>query len=129
MKKSIFSILLIGFALVGYTQNAPATQTSTKTRTPEQRAEHLTNWMSKKLTLTAEQRPKIYNVNLKYASLNQEARTNDADDRKAMHQELKANETEREAEFKTILTPEQFQSFQTAKQELRAKRIERRRRQ
>ena len=85
-------------------------------------------WMNKKLTLTAEQKSKIYDVNLKYAKMNQDARTNDADDKKAMHQELKANESEREAEFKTILTSDQLLAFQTAKQELKQKRAERKKR-
>ena len=126
MKKLIFSSLLVLIGLASYAQNVPAAKAGAKTRTPEQRADHLTNWMNKKLTLTADQKTKIYDVNLKYAKMNQEARATDADDKKAMHQELKANETEREAEFKTILTPDQFQAFQTAKQELKEKRMERR---
>lgn len=124
MKKTI-CYFIAGLLCVGaFAQNDPS---SSKTSTPEQRAERITNWMNKKLTLTADQKSKIYDVNLKYAKLNQETRTNDADNRKAMHQELKASEKEREDEFKTILTPEQFQSFQTAKQGLVEKRTVRRR--
>ena len=123
MKKIFFCGLLMVFTIGSFAQS---NQTVAKGRTPEQRAEHLTGWMDKKLTLTTDQKSKIYDVNLKYAKMNQEARTSDTDNRKAMHQELKANEKEREAEFKTILTAEQFQSFETAKQELVAKRIERR---
>ena|SRR5258708_15803074 len=122
MKKIFFCGLLIVFTIGSFAQ----TNQNAKGKNPEQRAEHLTSWMDKKLTLTTDQKSKIYDVNLKYAKMNQEARTSDTDNRKAMHQELKANEKEREAEFKTILTPEQFQSFQTAKQELVTKRIERR---
>ena len=128
MKKLIFSCILIFFGLGSHAQNAPANKANVKIRTPEQRAEHLTNWMNKKLTLSADQKAKIYDVNLKYAKMNQEVRANDADDRKAMHQELKANESEREGEFKTILSSDQFQLFQTSKQELKQKRVERRRR-
>ncbi len=126
MNKLILSGLLILLAIGSYAQEAQTNQTKAKARTPEQRAEHLTNWMNKKLTLTTDQKPKIYDVNLKYAKMNQETRSNDTDDKKSMHQELKANETEREAEFKAILTPDQFLAFQTAKQELKEKRIERR---
>jgi len=128
MNKLIVSSLLILLGFGSYAQNAQTDQTKAKTRTPEQRAEHLTNWMNKKLTLSADQKAKIYDVNLKYAKMNQETRSNDADDKKSMHQELKANETERGAEFKAILTPDQFQAFQMAKQELKEKRIERRKR-
>jgi Spy/CpxP family protein refolding chaperone len=122
MKKPIFLILLVLLGLGSYAQSAQASQPNTKAKTPEQRAEHLTNWMNKKLTLTADQKSKIYDINLKYAKMNQQTRTNDADDKKAMHQELKANESERETEFKAILTPDQFLTFQTAKQELKEKR-------
>lgn len=124
MKKIIFSSLLVVFAIGGFAQ---ADKAKAKGTTPEQRAERITNWMNKKLTLTADQKTKIYDVNLKYAKLNQETRTSEADDQKAMHQDLRANEKEREAEFQGILTPEQFQSFQTAKKELVEKRIERKR--
>ncbi|MBI1770293.1 MAG: hypothetical protein HYR67_18135 [Bacteroidetes bacterium] len=124
MKKLFFSCLL---ALLVTGSFAQTSQTNAKGRTPEQRADHLTNWMNKKLTLTADQKSKIYDVNLKYAKMNQEVRTTDADNRKTMHQELKGNEQEREAEFKAILTPEQFQLYQTAKQELVEKRMERKR--
>jgi Spy/CpxP family protein refolding chaperone len=126
MKKLIFSSFLILFGLGSNAQNSQANQT--KTRTPEQRAEHLTNWMNKKLTLTKDQKSKIFEVNLKYAKMNQETRTSDADNKKAMHQELKTSEAERESEFKAILTPDQFQGYQTAKQELKEKRINRRKR-
>ncbi len=122
MKQLIFSVLLMVIALVSHAQNAP----TKKTRTPEQRAEHLTNWMNEKVALTAEQKTKIYEVNLKYAKINQEARAKDADNRKAIHQELKANEVEREAEFKAILTADQFKTFQTAKEEKKEMRKERR---
>jgi hypothetical protein len=107
----------------GFAQASSATTVQLKT--PEQRAERITNWMNKKLTLTADQKSKIYDVNLKYAKLNQETRANDANDKKTLHQELKTSEKEREDEFKGILTAEQFQTFQTAKQELIEKREER----
>ena len=115
MKKLICSLIVSLLCVGAFAQND---QSTTKSSTPEQRAERITNWMTKKLTLTADQKTKIYDVNLKYAKLNQETRTNDADNRKAMRQELMASEKEREDEFKAILTPDQFTSFQTAKQEL-----------
>lgn len=124
MKKIIFSSLLIVFAIGSFAQGGKAKANAS---TPEQRAERITNWMNKKLTLTADQKTKIYDVNLKYAKMNQETRTSEADDQKAMHQDLRANEKEREAEFQGILTPEQFQSFQTAKKELIERRIDRKR--
>jgi len=74
MKKLIFSSVLILFGLGTYAQNPSANKPNAKARTPEQRAEHLTNSMNKKVTLTAEQKTKIYDVNLKYAKMNQEAR-------------------------------------------------------
>ena len=125
MKKLIFSSIFILVGLGTYAQNT-SVKPNGKARTAEQRAEHLTNWMNQKLTLTAEQKTKVYDVNLKYAKINQEARAKDADNKKAIRQELQANEAEREAEFKTILTPDQLKAFQAAKEEQKEKRMERR---
>ncbi|GHN00508.1 hypothetical protein WSM22_19970 [Cytophagales bacterium WSM2-2] len=120
MKKLILSGFLILVGVMGFAQRQAAS------RTPEQRAEAITTWMTKKLKLTDDQKTRIYDVNLKYAKLNQEARTEDANNTKTLHEELRANEKEREADFKTILTPEQQQAFQTAKQELAERRKGRR---
>ena len=115
MKKLICAFIVGLWCVGGFAQG---NQSTSKENTPEQRAERVTNWMTKKLTLTADQKSKVYDVNLKYAKLNQATRTNDSDNRKAMYQDLKASEKEHEGELKAILTPEQFQTFQTAKQEL-----------
>jgi hypothetical protein len=40
-----------------------------------------------------------------------------------LHQELRTNEREREAEFKGILTADQFQAFLNAKQQLVERRL------
>src|SRR5882724_2459033 len=112
MKKLIFSSLLILLGIGSFAQN----RQGGAAKTPEQRAESITSWMEKKLTLTSDQKTKIYDVNLKYAKLNQEAKVSDSTNRRSLHQELVANEKEREADFKTILTADQFQAFQTAKQ-------------
>jgi protein CpxP len=123
MKKFICFLVVSLFCIGAIAQNDPS---AAKSSTPEQRAERITNWMNKKLTLTADQKAKVYDINLKYAKLNQETRTNDADNKKAMRQELKASEKEREDEFKAILTPDQFKSFQAAKQGLLERGRERR---
>lgn len=121
MKKMICSFVISLFCAGVFAQSGQSTST------PEQRAERITNWMTKTLTLAADQKTKVYDINLKYAKLNQETRANDADDRKAMRQDLKASEKEREDEFKAVLTPDQFKSFQAAKQGLLEKGKERRR--
>jgi len=124
MKKIICSLIVSLLCVGAFAQNDAS---AAKTSTPEQRADRITNWMNRKLTLTADQKTKIYDVNLKYAKLNQETRTSEADNKKAMRQELMASEKEREEEFKAILTSDQFKLFQTAKQELHEKGRERRR--
>src|SRR5215469_13572886 len=96
--KQLFGLVIVCLSYVG--AFAQSQSTTPAASTPEQRAERITAWMTKKLTLTDDQKSKIYDINLKYAKLNQETRTNDADNRKAMLQDLKASEKEREDEFK-----------------------------
>ncbi|HTH57642.1 MAG TPA: hypothetical protein VL728_16445 [Cyclobacteriaceae bacterium] len=115
MKKLICSFIVCLCCAGAFAQTD---QSTAKTSTPEQRAERITNWMSEKLTLTADQKTKVYDINLKYAKLNSETRTNDSANRNAMLQELNASEKEREREFQAVLTADQFKSFQTAKQQL-----------
>ncbi len=121
MKKIIISCIF-SLSMIGcFAQNA----NNAKVKTPEQRADHLTNWMTKAANLSNDQKTKVYAVNLKYAQTNQATKSADQNNRKQMWQDLKANENEREAELKGIMTTEQFQAYSIAKQQLVEKRRER----
>ena len=77
--------------------------------------------MAKTVTLTDDQKAKVQAVNLKYARLNQEIKTEDQGNRGSLWKDIKANEAERDAELKAVLTPEQFQTYTTAKQQMAEK--------
>lgn len=60
MKRIIFSLILfLGFAATGFSQAKQRVQ-----KTPEERAQKITNDLDQKLSLTPKQRQEIYNINL-----------------------------------------------------------------
>ncbi len=73
---------------------------ATPERTPEQEADKLTEVMKRTLTLTEEQEPTVYQINLKYAKL----RRNVKDRTEAMQNRQKKNE-----ELKQVLTQRQYE--------------------
>ncbi|GAO41637.1 hypothetical protein FPE01S_01_06510 [Flavihumibacter petaseus NBRC 106054] len=93
--------------------------------TPEERAASLTDWMKSKLQLTAEQEPKVKEINLKYAQNNEALKTAPGSKREKM-KTLKADEASRDSELKAILTPEQYKIYQDSKAELKQKIKEKR---
>jgi predicted metalloprotease len=75
-------------------------------RTPEERAKHRTEAMTKDLGLSAEQTARIYTINLEFARANTEAKgIADETNRKEKKQSLKAT---RDAGYKTVLTADQY---------------------
>ncbi len=72
MKKSAFLTILFSILVlsISYAQG----QRGQEPRTPEERAQRMTNRMEKQLTLTAEQKEQIYEINLEAAQKNEELR-------------------------------------------------------
>ncbi len=124
MKKIFLSCILVLVGLVCFAQKGDSTQH--KKRTPEERADRLTAWMAKTVNLTGDQKAKVATINLKYAKLNQEKKTEDQGNRSSMMSDFKANEAERDAELKGVLTVDQFQTYTAAKQQMAEKRKGRR---
>jgi len=87
-------------------------------KTPEQEAKKQTESLTKDLQLTDDQAKQIEDINLKFAK-----------EGKAKREELKAEHkkqsAEKEAEFKKVLTPDQYAKFDQLKKDKKAKRIER----
>jgi len=123
MKKIIF---LCAFALIGLSCVAQGGDGARQKRTPEERADMYTAWIAKTVTLTDDQKTKVAAVNLKYAKLNDEARTDDKGNRASTSKDVKANDEQRDTELKGILTADQFEAYTTAKQQMEEKRKERR---
>ncbi len=123
MKKLILSCALALIGLSGFAQNGGGGR---QRRTPQERADQYTAFIAKTVTLTDDQKTKVAAVNLKYANLNEQNRSQDSGNRAAMMKAVKANDEARNTELKGILTVDQFQAYATAKQQMEEKRKERR---
>ena len=91
-----------------------------KNSTPQERAGVQTLMMSEKLNLTADQKPKVEAINLKYAERMQPVLDGSGGPLMKMRQASELNKP-KEAEFKNVLTPEQVQQFLASKEDMREK--------
>jgi|GEM_PF-6391463 len=112
MKKWVVFLFLICCTTFCFAQRAE------KKFVPEQRAEVVTNWMNQKLSLSSKQRSKLFEVNVKYAQVNEKVFNVETDNQKILEQELKSNEEKRERDYRKILTRKQFNLFQSEKKQL-----------
>lgn len=81
--------------------------------TPEQRADFLTQRLTKQLSLSAEQTPKVRAIALAQAQEMQNLRTRyaTADTRQGMGQELKTAQEKTDAQLKQVLTADQYTRY------------------
>jgi Spy/CpxP family protein refolding chaperone len=114
-------IIALSFALI--TSAISAQDTSAVARhmkaTPEQIAQHITGHLEKKVSLTAEQKPKVYDLALANATKMNAIREKykDQPEKKEERQkEMKAARDEYKAGLKTILSPEQCAKLDSMKQ-------------
>jgi len=119
MKKVIF--LLIGFvATLGFAQSADKAA-----KTPEQKATHHSEMLTKKLSLTPEQKQSVYTLILDRVNKANAVRAKyTTSDKKGMHKELKPIVDDFNTKIKAILTPEQVTKWEQFKAEKKAKRKE-----
>ena len=109
MKKIMLGILLVaGVQFTGFAQEAE--QQPRQMRTPEERAQRQTEMLAQKLTLTEDQKKKIYDVNFKTAKQMQKFR--EAHDTA----NVRMIRTASDAAYQKILTPEQYKEYETMKQ-------------
>jgi len=95
-----------------------------KDTTPKERAAAQTAMMKSKLELTDAQTPKIAAINQKYAD-RMEPVIKGSEGPLMKMRAAKQIETEKEADLKGVLTPDQFQKFLAAKEEMRQKMLDR----
>ncbi|NTE01178.1 hypothetical protein G6M26_02520 [Agrobacterium tumefaciens] len=123
MKKAI---LTIAIAVMGFT--AAFAQDSSRTArkqmpkmTAEQRAEKATSRLEKKLSLTADQKTKIYAVELENAKKMEAWRKTDHSDMKGKMDERKTAMKEQKAKIDAILTADQKTKMEAFRAEAREK--------
>lgn len=80
--------------------------------TPEQRAAELDKSMQKGLQLTKDQMTKVSAINLRYARRNETEVVQQKMNDWSKYRKIMAIQSEKDAELKSVLTPEQFQKYQ-----------------
>ena len=98
-------ILGICFLLVSQISSAQTDKKGKKT--PEQRAEMMTNALNKEVTLTQEQKDKVYAINLRTAQKNQEIRKQTDLTEEQKKEKLKSNNQNRRKQVMAELTEDQ----------------------
>ena len=112
----------VGLLLIASAITASAQADKLKNTTPQERAKAQTLFMKSKLGLSEAQLPKVEAVNLKYAEKLDPVIKGSAGPLVKMEAVRQANE-EKEAELKGILSPDQFQKYLAAKEEMREKLV------
>lgn len=112
MKKIIFTVML--FISMGTMAFAQQDKSDRVRKTPEQRAQHLTDALDKKLALNADQKSKIYAISLDgLKNWKQSHSGGQKPDRAAMKAELE----KRDAEISAVLNDQQKKGYQEWKVE------------
>jgi len=113
MKKLIFcAILLVGMSTMAFSQEDGAAKK--QRQTPEQRAQFMADGLSKKLSLSEQQKTEIYNISLENAKKAQEKRAaGERPDREAMKAQMEATD----AKINAVLTEAQRKTYQQFKED------------
>jgi Spy/CpxP family protein refolding chaperone len=117
------TLALVAVAVVS-TARAQGNLEALKNTTPKERAAAQTMMMAKKLDLTAAQKPKIEAINQKYAE-RMEPVLKGSEGPMVKMRSARDIESQKEAELKEVLTPEQFSKFLADKEQMREQMIDR----
>jgi protein CpxP len=119
MKKSLLLLAALAFATASFAQTTPTTQLPTHRvhrmgqgahKTPEQRADHRTAMLTKKLALSPDQQAKVHQITLAQAQEGQALRAKypAKEQRQAHRQELKAGHAKYQAQLQAVLSADQY---------------------
>lgn len=127
MKKQIFVWAFAALTITGTAsttvqaqQTEQATDKPGKNKTLEEKAQAMTERMSTRLGLSADQKAKVQALNLEKARKMSAFKEKRANDRKQAHEEAKAYRQDWDKELKTILTTDQYAELQKQKAEMKA---------
>lgn len=117
MKKIIFTALLfMGFATAGFSQERPQREK----KTPEERAQLMTDNLAKKLSLTDKQKSEVYKINLDRAKEINKSMTKTSEERKKAFEQQKKQFQASEEKINKVLTDDQKKTYA----ELKTRRTE-----
>jgi len=128
MKKSLLLLAAMAFATASFAQTTPTPTTQLPThrvqrmgkdKTPEQRADHRTAMLTKKLSLTAAQQPQVHQILLAQAQEGQalKAQYPAQEQRQARHQAMRAGRAKYQAQLQGVLSADQYGKLQAMRQE------------
>ena len=133
MKKIMITAALVASLItLGYTQDKSERSSPQRkgidkpreerqVRTPEERAQHITDALEKKLNLSAEQKAKVYALNLERAGRMEKMMKSDREFRKSQMEKQESYRDETDKKLNQILSAEQQKSYQDMKKESREK--------
>lgn len=93
--------------------------------TPEKMAQMETSRMVKQLKLNSETEAKVADINLKYAKMMSDMRSDQSIDRKDMRQKMQEMQADKDKDLQTVLTPEDFAKYKKQREEMRQRMMER----
>ncbi len=108
-KLMIIAILFIGMGTMAFAQDG-----AKKHKTPEEKAQKLTNSLEKKLSLTADQKSKIYAISLDGIK---QMKKNHVKGQKPDHEAMKAEMKKRDDQITALLNDTQRKAYQEWKAE------------
>lgn len=116
-------ILFSGLLIAGLTMNAQgAAKNPQQTQDPAVKANKATEKMAQELSLTADQKTKVYNINLSKANALEAAKQKDGSNQQAFADDRKVIQSERDKEIKAVLTVDQATKWEQMKTDKKASR-------
>lgn len=107
----IMMALLIGGLTTGYTQ----TKGTKQKRTAEERATNMTEALTKRLHLAADQKAKVYDLYLNHAKKMEQMRLEASAEKNARMEKYKQMMAEHDKKLQRILNADQFKKYQEYK--------------
>ncbi|MDB5119958.1 MAG: hypothetical protein JWN56_1176 [Sphingobacteriales bacterium] len=123
----ITAAILISSICISFAQEKTSTDNRER-KTPEERAQLMTNGLEKKLALSADQKAKVYQINLERAQKMNEFQSSNSntEDRKKQMEVRKELMEESDRKLVEVLTEDQKKTYQELKDENKAKLKEQR---
>ena len=117
--KTLICQVFACFMLLSVSIIASAQMDELKNSTLEQRAEMQTKWMTSNLALDAKAGASVSAINLKYAKETQALVNSDSPKFQKL-QSFRKNSQAKDAELKSVFTPEQYTLYEQKKSEMQA---------
>lgn len=123
MRKAILTIAIavMGFTAVFAQDAAVKAKMDMPKQTPAQRAEKSTAMLEKKLGLTADQKTKIYQINLDRATKMDALRNQGEDGKKGRGKQMKADMDAANTQLEIVLTADQKIKYNELKQQMKGR--------